>query len=332
MTRLQVYSATRGYRHASIHAGVEAVRELASAEGFDVDATEDAAAFRGANLARYAAVVFLNTTGNVLDDDGRSALSGFVAAGGGFVGVHGAADAEYDWPSYEGLVGAWFEGHPEIQPATFVVEDGTHPATGDLPERWSRVEELYNYQTNPRPGVRVLMTLDETSYENGTMGADHPITWCHRGSGGPAFYTGVGHNPESYSEPEVRRVLRGGLRYATGTVRVDDRPEPGFVPAGPPGDVDDWAGPGLDAPSAAVKFAWQTPVEARLGGRPVPLGGADALRAINPVGEWNTTELAVDGGRLVGYLNGLRVLDLDRDGWSGGVSLTGTRLRRILRR
>jgi type 1 glutamine amidotransferase len=328
MTRLLVYSATLGYRHASIPDGLMAVHELGTGDGFDVDATEDGSAFTPANLRRYAAVVFLNTSGAVLDDGGRAALAAFVAAGGGYVGVHLAAGTEYEWPYYGRLVGARFDQHPAVQEATFAVEDRTHPATAHLPPRWTRLDELYNYRTNPRPDVRVLMTLDESTYSGGTMGADHPVTWCHRHLGGPAFYTGAGHTPESYREPGFRRLLLGGLRYAAGTVRFDDRPEAGYAPVAGPDEVDGWAGPW----GGGLKFAWRGAggrPEVRLGEREVPLDGAEAA---NPEGEWNTTELSVEGARLVGYLNGEKVLDLERDGWSGEVSVSGAALRRVLRR
>jgi type 1 glutamine amidotransferase len=328
MTRLLVFSATGGYRHASVPEGVQAVHELGAGDGLDVDATEDSPAFTPANLRRYAAVVFMNTSGAVLDAAGREALTEFVAAGGGYVGVHLASGTEYDWPYYGRLVGARFDAHPAVQEATFVVEDRTHPATGHLPARWTRIDELYNFRANPRPEVRVLMTLDESTYTGGTMGTDHPVTWCHRRLGGPAFYTGAGHTAESYGEPEFRRLLLGGLRYAAGTVRVDDRPEAGFAPVDGPDEVDGWAGPWL----GGLKFGWRstgTPPEVRLGGRGVPLHDD---RPANAAGEWNTTELSVEGGRLVGYLNGEKVLDLDRDGWGGEVTVSGVALRRILQR
>lgn len=326
MTRLLVYSATGAYRHASITAGVEAVRELGTGDGFEVDATEDRSAFTGANLGRYKAVVFMNTSGAVLDDGGRAALRAFVAAGGGYVGVHLAAGTEYDWSWYGRLVGARFDQHPKVQEATFAVTDRTHPATGHLPPRWTRVDELYNYRTNPRADVRVLMTLDESTYQGGTMGSDHPVTWCHRRLGGPAFYTGTGHTPEGYAEPGFRGLLLGGVRYAAGTVRFDDRPESGYVPVdGALGDADGWAGEW----AGGLKFGWRDgPVEVRLGGRVLPV----PVESANPDGEWNTTEVAVDGGRLVGYLNGERVLDLERDGWHGEVSVSGGYLRQLRRR
>jgi len=328
MTRLLVFSATGGYRHASIPAGVDAVHELGAADGFTVDATEDASAFTPANLSRYAAVVFMNTSGDVLDNPGRAALTSFVAAGGGYVGVHLASGTECGWPGYGKLVGARFDEHPQVQEATFVVEDRTHPATCHLPARWTRVDELYNFRANPRGEVRVLMTLDESTYSGGTMGADHPITWCHRRLGGPAFYTAAGHTPESYAESGFLRLLLGGLRYAAGTVRWDDRPEAGLAAVHGPDEVDGWAGEW----SGGVKFAWRRGATVRLGGREVPLDGAARDIAGNPHGDWNTTEVADEGGRLVGYLNGVQILDLDSSGWGGEVTVSGGVLRRILRR
>ena len=131
--------------------------------------SENAAAFSGTNLARFRVVVFLNTTGDVLNAQQEAALEAFVRGGGGFVGVHSAADTEYDWPFYEQLIGAHFESHPQVQPANLYVEDAAHPATAPLPSPWMRTDEWYNFQTNPRPGVRVLLRIDENSYSGGTM-------------------------------------------------------------------------------------------------------------------------------------------------------------------
>jgi type 1 glutamine amidotransferase len=209
-----VFSKTGGFRHESIPAGVSSLRELGAQHGFAVEATEDAGAFDPAHLASFQAVVFLNTSSDVLDPDQRSAFEAYIRAGGGFVGVHGAADTEYSWPFYGSLVGAYFESHPAIQPATLTVEDHSHPATAHLGTRWSRTDEWYNFRSNPRAGVRVLITANESSYDGGTMGADHPLVWCQPFRGGRSFYTAMGHRIESYDEPAFRAHLLGGLRYA----------------------------------------------------------------------------------------------------------------------
>lgn len=209
--RVLAFSRTTGYRHESIEAGLAALASL-----FEVDATEDPAVFTADNLARYAAVVFLNTSGTVLDDSQREALQWYVRRGGGFAGVHCAAGTEYDWPAYEELLGARFDKHPEVQPGRIRVEDPNHPATEQLPQIWERVDEWYDFQINPRPYVRVLLTVDEASYQGGGMGADHPIAWCRSYGRGRSFYTALGHTAESYVEPEFRAHLAGGIRWAAG--------------------------------------------------------------------------------------------------------------------
>ncbi|MFK4599432.1 ThuA domain-containing protein [Streptomyces pristinaespiralis] len=226
--RVLVFSKTSGFRHDSIPAGITALKELGGSAGITVDATEAAGQFTAANLARYDAVVFLSTTGDVLNADQQKAFEDYVAAGGGYMGVHAAADTEYDWEFYGGLVGAYFASHPQIQPATVRVEDHDHPATSHIDGPWERTDEWYNYRTNPREQARVLATLDETTYQGGTMKGDHPIAWCQTYEGGRAFYTGGGHTKESYAEPAFRQHLLGGLRYATGQVNADCKPRTGY--------------------------------------------------------------------------------------------------------
>ena len=239
-----VFSKTAGFRHDSIAVGTQAIRDLGAANGFAVTATGDAAAFTTANLSRYDAVVFLNTTGDVLDAAQQTAFEGYIAAGNGFVGVHAAADTEYDWPFYGDLVGAYFHQHPAIQPARVVVENRAHPATAHLRPQWTRTDEWYSFRTNPRATAHVLASLDESSYSGGGMG-DHPVTWCRSVSGGRSFYTGFGHTRESYADDAVRQVLLGGIRYAAGRARADCRPETGYT-ALYDGSTTGWsqAGPG----------------------------------------------------------------------------------------
>ncbi|MFJ3582569.1 ThuA domain-containing protein [Streptomyces sp. NPDC090127] len=226
--RVLVFSRTAGFRHDSIGAGVTALKELGAGSGITVDATEEPRQFTTNNLARYDAVVFLSTTGDVLDAAQQAAFENYVSTGGGYMGVHAAADTEYDWEFYGGLVGAHFASHPHIQSATVRVEDHAHPATQHLDGPWQRTDEWYNYRTNPRGQARILATLDETSYEGGTMKGDHPIAWCKSYGGGRSFYTGGGHTKESYAEPAFRQHLLGGLTYATGQADADCRPRTGY--------------------------------------------------------------------------------------------------------
>ncbi len=209
--RVLVFTRTVGWQHDSIPAAVAALQRLGAQEGMQVDHSADAADFNAPNLARYQAVVFANTTLDVLDEAQQAAMQGFIRAGGGFMGVHAAADTEYDWPWYGELVGAWFQSHPPGLQAARVFFEGD----ADAPRDWRVTDEIYNYRSNPRARVRVLATVREDDYAGGSMGADHPIAWCHAFDGGRAWYTGLGHEAALYADPVFQRHLLRGLRYAT---------------------------------------------------------------------------------------------------------------------
>ncbi|MDG6109515.1 ThuA domain-containing protein [Dactylosporangium aurantiacum] len=246
--KVLVFSKTAGFRHSSIPNGIAAVQALGAANNFAVDATEDAAAFTTANLTQYKAVIWLSTTGDVLDATQQAAFESYIRAGGGYVGVHAAADTEYSWPWYGNLVGAWFSSHPAQQQATIRVEDRAHPATAHLAQTWTRTDEWYNYQTNPRGTAKVLMSLDEGSYSGGSMAGDHPISWCKQFDGGRSWYTGLGHTEASYTEAAFTRHLLGGITWAAGQAQADCRPETGYQALfdGSQASLDQWrqAGPG----------------------------------------------------------------------------------------
>lgn len=211
-----VFSKTAGFRHDSIPQGIAAIRTLGAEHGFGVDDTEDAGRFNDRALARYQAVVFLNTTGDILEPEQKASFERYVRAGGGFVGIHSASDTEYGWAWYGRLVGAWFASHPAIQRATVRIANPDHPSTSGLLAAWERVDEWYNFRSNPRAAVQVLAALDETTYTGGTMGADHPVAWCQDIDGGRSWYTAMGHTAESYAEPLFRLHLLGGIESAAG--------------------------------------------------------------------------------------------------------------------
>ncbi|MEU4364758.1 ThuA domain-containing protein [Promicromonospora sp. NPDC023987] len=218
-----VFSKTAAFRHGSIPTGIEAITQLGAANDFTVTATEDASVFSDDGLADYEVVVFLSTTGDVLDADQQAAFERYIQGGGGYAGIHAASDTEYDWPWYGELVGAYFASHPAQQDATIDVEDHAHASTAHLPDRWDRFDEWYNFRSNPRGDVHVLASLDEDSYDAGgdAMGADHPTAWCQVYDGGRSWYTGGGHTDASYAEPGFLEHLLGGIQTAAGVVDSD---------------------------------------------------------------------------------------------------------------
>ena len=252
--KVLVFSRTAAFRHGSIGAGITAIKKLGADNGFAVDAIEEPTLFTDAFLNRYDAVIFLSTTGDVLNDDQQAAFERYIRSGHGYVGIHSAADTEYGWPWYGQLVGAYFRNHPNGTPtATVVTEDAAHLSTrppagaldarrrvvqlpvADQPERGRRRDGLQRPQ---HAGMKVLLTMDESTYAeaDGSDGVDddHPISWCQRYDGGRSWYTGLGHTDASFVEPAFLQHLLGGLEVATG-YKAD--PTCGVVETNTPGDI-----------------------------------------------------------------------------------------------
>lgn len=221
-----IYTKTAGFRHGSIAKGVAAIQKLGGEFGFEVHTTDDAAVFTDDNLAYYAVVVFLNTTGDVLDEEQQAAFERRFRGAGGFVGVHSATDTEYEWSWYGKMIGTYFLDHPEIQQAALSIVEPKHLSTKTLPEEWSRIDEWYNFASPLGEKVKVLVALVEASYTGGSMGELHPISWMHEFEGGRAWYTGMGHTDESYEDPHFLKHLLGGIRWAA-RVKEPVETEPG---------------------------------------------------------------------------------------------------------
>jgi cytochrome c len=211
--RVLVFSKTKGFRHESIGVGKTALIALGKKNGFEVDTTEDAGLFNKKNLNRYKAVIFLSTTQDVLDSVQQVVFQKYIESGKGFVGIHAAADTEYEWPWYGQLVGAYFKSHPKTQEAKMIKVKSFGPSS--LPEVWTRVDEWYNYK-NITNGLNVIYRLDESSYIGGENGDNHPIAWYHDFAGGRSFYTGLGHTKESYADNLFLAHVLSGIQYAMG--------------------------------------------------------------------------------------------------------------------
>lgn len=218
--RVLLFSETRNFRHSSIPDALITIEALAASVAIQTDRANDSeGVFTDSNLERYDAVAWVLTSGDVLNANEQAAFERYIRSGGGYLGIHAASDTEYSWPWYGALVGAYFDRHPEIQTATQVVEDESHLSTAHLNSTWTRTDEWYDYRTNPRAQVNVLLSLDEGSYSGGRMGNDHPSAWYQDYDNGKSWYTGGGHTTSSYAEPEFRAHLLGGLRYVTGSTR-----------------------------------------------------------------------------------------------------------------
>jgi type 1 glutamine amidotransferase len=203
-----LFTKTAGWHHDAINAGVTAVQEIGKLHDVDVFWTADAArVFNDQELKKYQAVIFLLTTGDVLDAQQQAAFERYIRAGGGFVGVHSAADTEYDWAWYTRLVGHMFQSHPPVQTGVLKVEQAAFPGMERFAPRNLFTEEWYSFGP-ARSRLNYLLSV------TGPGKGFQPVSWYQQFDGGRSFYTALGHLPATYSDPLFRHHLFGGIYWA----------------------------------------------------------------------------------------------------------------------
>ncbi len=215
-----VFSKTEGFRHNSIPNGIKMISEVGQKENWIVTSTENASVFTSDFLDQIDVVVFLNTTGDILNDKQQKAFEKFIKSGKGFVGIHAAADCEYEWPWYGGLNGAYFRTHPPAQEGTVIIEDSSHPAMKPFKgmSTYTTFDEWYSFKESPREKVHVLARLDESSIKRAKndkwqMG-DHPLIWYHEYEGSRSFYTVFGHTSEAFDDENIREHIGAAINWA----------------------------------------------------------------------------------------------------------------------
>jgi hypothetical protein len=221
--RALLFTKTAGFHHESIHEGVAAIRALADKHVFSVNWQENAGIFNDRALENFDVVIFLNTTGDVLNDEQQAAFEKFIQSGKGYVGIHSASDTEYEWEWYTKMVGHMFKIHPQIQTAKLKITNRNFPGLELMPDEFLWTDEWYEYQPATTDGLNYIITIDESSYDPKVkwgdnvgegMGELHPMAWYHEYDGGRAFYTGLGHVPAVYQDPMFLTHLYGGIYWA----------------------------------------------------------------------------------------------------------------------
>jgi type 1 glutamine amidotransferase len=217
-------TTTKGWHHESLHSGVLAIQQLGVKNFFDVVLFEDPKSFTDKNLEQFKVVIFLNTTGDILDSAEQKVLERFIQSGKGFVGIHSASDTEYGWDWYTKLIGRMFEIHPVIQTARVNVVDPNFPGLQGFTGNKIWTDEWYEFGPEKVSDLKYLLTVDESTYNpkaewgknkkgNG-MGNFHPVAWHHNYDGGRSFYTALGHLPSIYSDPVFLNHLFSGIYWA----------------------------------------------------------------------------------------------------------------------
>jgi type 1 glutamine amidotransferase len=213
-SNILVFTKTQAFRHECIEPGVKAIQNYFAKYKINITHSEDSTVFTSDKLKPFDAVVFFQTTGNVLGDEGQVAFQQYIQSGKGFVGIHSAADTEYDWPWYTQLLGAQFANHPDIQTGVIIKSDSCKIACQHLPARWTRTDEWYNFKTLPTQ-VNVELLADETTFTGGTHGQNHPMAWYHTFEGGRAYYTALGHTVENYQDTLFLEHLARAVIWAS---------------------------------------------------------------------------------------------------------------------
>ncbi len=213
-----VFSKTKGFRHASISSGLKMLSDNSEKQNWVITATEDQSLLRDEFLARFDVIVFLNPTGDAIDETGQAAFEKFMKSGKGFVGIHAAADFEYEWPYYGNLVAAYFRTHPPAQKATVIFENYDHPAMKPFEgmKTYTTFDEWYSFKENPRPNVHVLARLDESTIKHDNdewkMG-DHPLIWWNDKDGVRSFYTVFGHTHEAFQDKLIIEHMKNAINW-----------------------------------------------------------------------------------------------------------------------
>lgn len=207
-----VITETKGWVHDSIESGLKLIQNIGNKNNFNVYHSDNSSVITYKNLKEIKTIIFLNTTEEILTDVEQKVMESFIKSGKGFVGVHAAADTEYNWQWYGKLVGAYYRNHPEVMNGKILTIN--HKITNHLDSEWEIEDEWYNFDY-VNYDINILLNLDEDSYIGGEHPDYHPITWYHEYDGGRSFYTGLGHTKEVYEDERFIKLLEKGILYAS---------------------------------------------------------------------------------------------------------------------
>lgn len=207
-----VITETKGWVHDSIESGLKLIQNIGNKNNFNVYHSDNSSVITYKNLKEIKTIIFLNTTEEILTDFEQKVMESFIKSGKGFVGVHAAADTEYNWQWYGKLVGAYYRNHPEVMNGKILTIN--HKITNHLDSEWEIEDEWYNFDY-VNYDINILLNLDEDSYIGGEHPDYHPITWYHEYDGGRSFYTGLGHTKEVYEDERFIKLLEKGILYAS---------------------------------------------------------------------------------------------------------------------
>ena len=221
---VMLFTKTAGWHHKSIPAGVANIKALAEEHDFNMVWHEDASHFNDKFLADIDVVIFMMTTGDIMNEEQQAAFKRYIQAGKGFVGIHSASDTEADWPWFQKLVGRSFVIHPVVQTARMQVVNTSFPGMNRIPNNILWTDEWYDFGPEKSKNLNYLLKVDESTYDTHSdwgnnqtgdgMGEFHPIAWYQNFDGGRSFYTSLGHLDAVHSNRDFKHHVYGGIYWA----------------------------------------------------------------------------------------------------------------------
>lgn len=228
LKRLLVVTVTKGFRHDTIPLAEQVLGTLGTRGGYTVDyARMDDDLTRKmskAGLRAYDGVIFASTTGDLPLPD-RQAFLDWIKAGHAFVGIHSASDTFHGYQPYLEMLGGEFKQHGPQVAVTCQVADKKFPATAKMgPTLEIAREEVYQFQNLEPEQVHLLLYLNQ--HPNDHKAGLYPLAWCRAYGKGRVFYTALGHRQDIWEAPWYQEHLLGGILWALGLAKGDDRPRP----------------------------------------------------------------------------------------------------------
>ncbi|HZZ41499.1 MAG TPA: ThuA domain-containing protein [Tepidisphaeraceae bacterium] len=234
--KVLVFSMTKAFHHDSIPAGHKMMTELGErSKEFTAVVSDDLSNFDPDKITQFSAICFLSTTGEIpFTDEQKKAILDNISSGKiGFVGIHSATDTLYNWPEYNKLIGAYFDGHPWNANTTVTLRrEVDNPITAPFPPEFKLTEELYQMKDYDRANCDVLISLDPSKNDMTLPGMhrtdnDFPVSWIKTyGEKGRVFYTSLGHNDAIYERHDYEDHILAGLKWVLRDYDLDVKSHP----------------------------------------------------------------------------------------------------------
>lgn len=204
------------------------LKQLADDNNFTIDYIENSNPVNEAFLARYQLFIQLNYPPYMWTDTAKMAFRQYITEGkGGWIGFHhatllGEFDGYEIWPWFSAFMGGirYKNYIASFATATVQVEAHDHPCMKGVPASFEVTnEEWYTYNQNPRPQVKVLATVDESTYRPNAaikMGGDHPVIWSNEHMKARNVYIFMGHHPDLFRNRAFVMIFRNAIFWGAG--------------------------------------------------------------------------------------------------------------------